>query len=288
MFLLIACLFINSWIGVIFKYFHKYTVDNFQAITVNYFVCLLTGSVVMGEFALPRDIFDKSWFWLAVFLGFLFVLTFNLMALTVRHFGVGIATIFQKMSLVAPAILAMVWYGESSSITRIAGITLALGSIFLLNQKKSGQEGHTHSKWEMLLPMTIFVGSCVVDTSLFLVEKEKLAPNGDIQFVSSLFFFAGVFGLLKLIYESIRGKVQYAHKNILGGIALGIPNFFSIYLLLMLLAKGWDGSVVFPVNNVGVLLLAAIFGFVLFNEKWNKKRLTGFFLAISAIILIAL
>jgi drug/metabolite transporter (DMT)-like permease len=249
---------------------------------------LLTGSVVSGEFALPAQIWEKDWFWVAVFLGFLFVLTFNLMALTVRHFGVGIATIFQKMSLVAPAILAMVWYNETSSVTRIAGIVMALGSVFLLNQKNSGHADHGYSRWELLLPMTIFVGSCLVDTSLFLVEKEKLAPNGDIQFVSSLFFFAGVFGLMKLVYLFAKGKIRYEHKNVLGGIALGIPNFFSIYLLLLLLANGWEGSLVFPVNNVGVLLLAAVFGYVLFGEKWTRIRLTGFFLAIAAIVLIAM
>lgn len=288
MLLLIACLFINSWIGVIFKYFHKYSVDNFQAITVNYFVCLLTGSFILGEFALPSEIWKKDWFWIAVFLGFLFVLTFNLMAETVRHFGVGIATIFQKMSLVAPAILAIVWYQETSSLTRIAGIALALASIFLLNQKNSDSEEHGHSRWELLLPMTIFVGSCLVDTFLFLLEKEKLAPNGEIQFVSSLFFFAGVFGFIKLLFLFAKGKISYNHKNIIGGIALGIPNFFSIYLLLLLLAKGWEGSLVFPVNNVGVLVLAAVFGYLLFGEKWTKKRLAGFVLAITAIVLIAL
>lgn len=288
MILLIVCLLINSLIGVIFKYFNKYEINNAQAITTNYFVCLFTGSLVLGRFALPPNIMEKDWFWVAVLLGLLFVVTFNLMAMTVQHFGVGVATIFQKMSLIAPALLAVFYYGESAPTTKISGIVLAVLAIVLLSYKKSKSGGSSHHGWVVFLPMTIFLGSCVVDSCLFLVEKEKWAPNGDIEFVSALFFFGGVFGLINLFISYLKGKFTFQLKNVYGGIFLGIPNFFSIYLLLLLLAKGWDGSVVFPVNNVGVLVMAAIFGYFLFGERWTKMTVAGFFLACTSIVLIAL
>ncbi|MBK8620907.1 MAG: DMT family transporter [Saprospiraceae bacterium] len=288
MILLIVCILINSLIGVIFKYFNKFEINNAQAITTNYFVCLLTGSLVLGRFALPSDIMQKDWFWVAVLLGLLFVITFNLMAKTVQHFGVGVATIFQKMSLIAPALLAVFYYGEAAPITKIFGIVLAVLSIVLLSYKKNKSDSPSHHGWVVFLPMTIFLGSCVVDSCLFLVEKESWAPNGDIEFVSALFFFGGVFGLINLIISSFNGKFLFQIKNVVGGFVLGIPNFFSIYLLLLLLAKGWDGSVVFPVNNVGVLIMAAIFGYVLFKERWTKMTVAGFLLACTSIVLIAI
>lgn len=288
MLLLIVCLVINSLIGVIFKYFDVFKINNVQAITVNYFVCLLTGSVVLGRLALPGDLFSKPWFFLALGLGLLFVFTFNLMAMTVQHFGVGIATIFQKMSLIAPAILAMVFYGEAITFPKIAGISLAIIAIFLLNLKKKETQNTHHAAWILLLPISIFVGSCIIDTSLFLVERESLAPNGDIEFVASLFFFAGCFGLLHILYTALTKGVEWKSKNIMAGVILGIPNFFSIYLLLVLLANGWEGSVVFPVNNVGVLVLSALYGYLLFQERWNVTKKIGFALALVAIILIAL
>lgn len=287
MLILIVCLFINSLIGVIFKYFNTFKINNMQAITVNYFVCLVTGSVVLGRVALPSDLFQKPWFWLALGLGLLFVFTFNLMALTVQYFGVGIATIFQKMSLIAPAVVAMVVYDEAATWTKIAGIILAILAIFLLNNKKDEHQNPLHTGWILLLPVSIFLGSCFVDTSLFLVEKESLAPNGDIEFVASLFFFAGCFGLLHIIFEMFRKPFHWRFKNVLAGTLLGIPNFFSIYLLLLLLANGWEGSVVFPINNVAVLILSAFYGFVLFHERWNVYKKSGFVLALLAILLIA-
>ncbi|MFZ1704226.1 MAG: EamA family transporter [Saprospiraceae bacterium] len=288
MVLLVFCLVINSLIGVIFKLYHKYGIDNYQAITINYFICVLTGSVVLGKLALPSDLFDKPWFWISVFMGFLFVVTFNLMALTVQNFGVSIATIFQKMSLIAPALLAIFIYNESAPVTKMVGIFLAIMSIILLSYNKQKNQDIFHAGWIVFLPISIFVGSCIVDSCLYLVDKEALAPNGDIEFVSSLFFFAGFFGLIKLIYLSFRKKVVIKTKNIIGGIALGIPNFFSIYLILLLLSKGWQGSVVFPVNNVGVLILATFFGYLFFKEKLTGIKIVGFVLACTAITLIAL
>ncbi|MBK7524245.1 MAG: EamA family transporter [Saprospiraceae bacterium] len=140
MLLLGLCLLINSFIGVIFKWFETHRVDNLAAITSNYFVCLLTGSVVYGKWALPPDLFEKKWFWLAVLMGLLFIITFNLMALTVQKFGVSIATIFQKMSLIAPAILAISLYGEPAPWTKICGILLAILAIVLLSYKKGKTE----------------------------------------------------------------------------------------------------------------------------------------------------
>jgi drug/metabolite transporter (DMT)-like permease len=288
MVLLGLCLLINSFIGVIFKWFETHKVDNLAAITSNYFVCLLTGSVVYGKWALPSDLFYKNWFWLAVLMGLLFIITFNLMALTVQNFGVSIATIFQKMSLIAPAIIAMSWYDEPAPWTKITGILLAILSIVLLSYKKGKSEESIHLGWMVFLPVSIFLGSCVVDSCLFLVEKEGWAPNGDIEFVSSLFFFAGVFGFIMWAYKKIRNPVKLEFKNILGGIALGVPNFFSIYLLLLLLSKGWEASVVFPINNVGVLLFAALFGYLFFKERLTGIKIAGFIMACLSITLISL
>ncbi|MBK8886256.1 MAG: EamA family transporter [Saprospiraceae bacterium] len=128
----------------------------------------------------------------------------------------------------------------------------------------------------------------MIDASLYLIEKKNLAQNGDIGFVASLFLFAGINGLLILTIQLFSGKTKLAWKNIIGGIALGIPNFFSIYLLVLALQQGWGGSIVFPVNNVGILVVAAIFGLVFFKEKLTPYKLAGFALAILSIVLITM
>jgi len=290
MLILIACIILNALIGVIFKLFNKYKIDNLQAIVVNYFVCVITASVVIGGNPIPIDLTTQPWFWYALGLGSIFIIIFNLMALTVQNFGVVIATIFQKMSLLAPTLIAILIYGETSNMIKWVGIASSVAAIFLLSyQKKEKDVNETHhSQFIWMLPIATFLGSCLIDSALYLVEKQNLAENGDIGFVASLFLSAALNGLIILTIQVIRKKEVLKLKNLVGGTALGIPNFFSIYLLLLALQQGWGGSVVFPVNNVGVLVMAAFFGIVLFKERLTPIRILGFVLAVLAIVLITL
>lgn len=288
MWILLTCIILNAFIGVIFKFYQKFEIDNLQAIIINYLTCVITASVVLGEWAIPSNLFEQKWIWIAIGLGVTFILVFNLMALTVQKFGVVVATIFQKMSLIAPTIIAIIFYHELSPFTKILGICCAIISIVLLSYQKREKDVTIKDKWLWLLPFSTFIGSCVIDTSLFLVEIEKYAPNGDIGFVATLFLFAGISGLVLLFIKSLYVPQKINLKTVVGGIALGIPNFFSIYLLLLLLSKDWGASVVFPINNVGILVFSAIFGYIFFKEKMNNLKLAGFILAVTSIILIAL
>ncbi|MBK9257570.1 MAG: hypothetical protein IPM42_19080 [Saprospiraceae bacterium] len=288
MILLILCIILNALIGVAFKLFDKYGIDNFQAITVNYIVCVLTASVVAGGNPLPDNLLTLPWFKYAFLLGVIFIIVFNIMALTVQHFGMVITTIFQKMSLIAPALIAIIFFGETSSFLKWFGIIASVLSIILLSYQKNNERKSVLSKWVLMLPILTFLFSCVIDSSIFLIQYHGLVNNGDPGFVATLFLSAGFTGFVILIIQYLRGKVKFRLKNLVGGIALGVPNFFSIYLLLLVLANGWGGSVVFPINNVGVLSVSAVFGLFIFNERLTNIKLTGFAVAVIAIVLIAI
>jgi hypothetical protein len=79
--ILIACIILNAFIGVIFKLFHRYNIDNLQAIVINYFVCVATAMAVKGGSPIPSDLSAQPWFYYALGLGFIFIIVFNLMAL---------------------------------------------------------------------------------------------------------------------------------------------------------------------------------------------------------------
>ncbi len=285
---LIFCIVLNALIGVIFKLFEKFKVDNVQAIVVNYIVCVLTAAVVSKGNPFPDGLTNQPWFWTAVGLGGLFILVFNLIALTVQYAGIMVATIFQKMSLVAPSILAILIYHESSGVFKWLGILLSVLAIFMIsysNEQEKTKTSKVNKKW--LYPLLTFLGSCLIDSSLFLVEKNNLVSEGDVGFVAGLFLFAAICGVIILVIKMMRKELVLRQKNIIGGVILGIPNFFSIYLLLLALQQGWEGSVVFPINNVGVLVLAAFFGILFFKESLNAYKIAGFVMSLIAIILIA-
>jgi multidrug transporter EmrE-like cation transporter len=73
-------------------------------------------------------------------------------------------------------------------------------------------------------------------------------------------------------------------RSWLAGIILGIPNFFSIYLLF----KSYDTLPLAPqqilsLANVGVVIFAAILGVTLFKEKVTIQKTSGLLLCLAAL-----
>jgi len=288
MLILFSCILLNSLISVIFKLFEKFNVDNLQAIVINYLTCVLTAFVVSYQNPFPSNLFLQPWIGFAIGLGMLFIFVFNLFAITVQKSGVMVSTIFQKMSLVAPALIAILYYNEPSGIIKWAGIIVSMMAIVLLSYNPANQNKSQLTKKIWIYPLLTFLGSCIIDSSIYLVQKNNLVQKGDMGFIASLFLFAGITGCLFLVFRWLQGQTTIKLKNITAGISLGVPNFFSIYLLLLALQQGWEGSVVFPINNVGILVLAALFGIALFKEKVNRFKLIGFMLSLIAILFVAL
>jgi drug/metabolite transporter (DMT)-like permease len=276
-------------IGVLFKLFKTYEVDNLQAIIVNYFVCVITGTIIYREAVVTMDMFHQPWFPYALGLSFLFITIFNVVAMTVQKLGILVTTLFQKMSLVWPTIFGILIYNESTGAYKLLGLLFAFISIFLINYSP----GIKLNKKQLLglgtvLAIVTWLGSGLIEVLLYYVKIEGLSEGQDIQFTSTLFFLAGVLGLGYFLLTSIKKRPQIKAKSIIAGILLGIPNFFSIYWILVLLDRGMEASSLFPMLNVGVLVTNAAIGVLVFKESLGLVRSIGLGLALGAIVLLVL
>jgi len=284
---MLLTLIANVLILIAFKLFPKFNVNNVNAIIINYFVAVITGSIVLGKIPFDKSAFSQEWFPYAVFLGFVFIAVFNIVALTIQKTGVVIGTLFQKMSLLFPVVAAMFFYGEDIFAKRIAGISLAIASIIIINFPNGNSDGISEGtegiKKFWYLPLLTLLGSGLIELLLYHVDVKGIAPNGDISFVTFLFFTAGVSGF---VIKIIMGKWKVSKNDIIAGISLGIPNFFSIYLLLKSLSSGIEASVLFPFINVGTILSGVLLGYFVFKEAMGRNKTIGVLLAIIAIYLI--
>jgi len=288
MILLAACIAFNVSISILFKLFAIWKIDIQQAIVTNYIFCFITAGFVHGSMPINYDILNEKWLPYALLLGMLFIVVFNITALTVRYSGVMVSSIFQRMSLIAPAFIAMVFFNEASHFQKWLGIAIAILAIILISiSSSSGQKKGSQEVRSWVFPALTFIGASVVDTSLFLAEQYKIASGTDIRFLTAVFLSAGISGFVWLIYLFWTGKKQWAWQNAAAGAVLGVLNFFSLYFLVYALHHGWDGSVLFPVNNMGVLLLAALTGVLIFKEDLTLNKIIGFVLATGAIVLLA-
>ena len=289
MLLLLLCIFCNVLFAIIFKGFASKGVDNLNAIIVNYFVCVVVASLFLGESAVPLDLISKPWFIWSIILSILFIGGFNIMALSFQKSGVALTVIIQKMSLVMPAAFAIALYGETLNLMKVLGICAALFAIVLVNRPTDNSISKLSIKDPiLLLPLLTLVVSGIIEIILYYVQVEQFVTDDTVHFTATSFGFAGLFGLFYSLYRQIKTGIRIGLKEVIGGVVLGVPNFFSIYLLVYLLSQGWQGSVLFPVNSVSILVLTAIVGFILFKETPDRFKLMGMALGVLAIVLISI
>lgn len=289
MLFLILSILSSTAIVIVFKLFGRFQVQTFQAIVFNYWVCVICGWIVMGEFPIQTSMFRESWFPFSLLLGTIFILTFNIIAKTVEHFGITISAIMQRMSVLLSVPFALIAYNEPLPLLKILGLAAAILAIVFANvpDKKNVVPKALPHGWMWLFPALILLFSGLIEIVLMYVERST-AGEANLAFTTLLFGTAAAIGTLRVGTELALGKGKLAWKNVWAGIALGVPNFGSIYFILLALKVGWGGSVVFPVNNVGVIALAVTAAWLVFSEKLSKINILGVLLAIAAIILIGL
>jgi len=285
MVLLLLCISANVVLALLFKVFPKYEIRNFPAIVVNYFVSILVGSVFAKEFVIKADIYQSDGLFYIIALSLLFITGFNILGKSFQIFGIAFTTIIQKMSILISAFFAILVYQDPANAAKILGLLVAVVAIVLVNfvpKEKRGQTGDIASS-QYAYPFLAFLLSGIIEVILLVVGKEGYMTNS-IEFVSAAFALAGIIGLI-FIMATHRPIITL--REIGAGILLGVPNFLTIYLLILLVEKGWDGSVLFPLNNIGVLLASTVIGYLLFKESFDRYKLIGILAALLSIFLIS-
>ncbi len=275
----------SSWIFITFKLFAKYNVDTLQAIIFNYIVACTSGLVAYTEALEINRIPSFSWFYGTIMLGFIFILVFNFMAITTQKNGLSVAAVASKMSVAIPVVFGIIVYNESTGTLRIVGIIIALIAVYMTSMKNVG--GVSIKKENLIYPLLVFIGGGVIDTTLKFMETNYVAKMDIPIFSATIFGFAAILGILILVWKGIRGTLRITAKNIIAGICLGVPNYFSIYFLIQALRyENMDSSTIFIINNVAILLVSTFAGILLFKEKLIFKNWIGIILAIISILLV--
>ncbi len=275
----------SSLIFIIFKLFAVFRVQTLYAIVTNYAVACTVGLLYYDGIVELKEIPGKSWFPGTLALGVLFILVFNIMAGTSQKLGISVASVATKMSLVIPVVMGILLYDEKLGPLKVLGIFMALAAVYFASVK---EKPLVPEKYSFLLPLLLFLGSGIIDASIKYMEG-TLVSKSELSLFSALVFASAAFsGLVFVGLRIPRHPLRFNGRNLLGGIALGVPNFFSIYFLLRALgSKTLNSASVFTLNNVAIVMFSTLLGIVLFREKISRKNWAGIALAVISIILVA-
>ncbi|WP_026763046.1 hypothetical protein [Sediminibacterium salmoneum] len=291
MIFLIGSIVLTSYLLLSFKVCGRLNIPVFPAIVFNYITCVVTGSVVNGSFPIHANSISQPWFQWAMVMGTLFITSFNLIGITAQKIGVSVASVANKLSLIIPVILSVVLYGEKVVGWEIVGILLAMVAVVFTCYPQSG-DGSVTANLSMFqkigLPALVFIGSGFLDALINHVQQSYVTKETNNAFLISGFLSAASIGFVVLMYQYKTRKLIFHRNQILAGICIGIPNYFSIWCLVHFLQNSpWETSASIPVNNMGIVLFSTLVAAILFKEKLSAINWAGIVLSAIAIYLIA-
>lgn len=295
---LILAIVFSTGVFVAMRLFERFSLDNHQALMWNYVFASGTGFLMCKQFDTLPQLVGEPWFGLSLLTGFWFIFTYLLMTASTQRSGVTVTSLSSKLSVVLPTLAGVLLFSERLNFVASMGIVLALVALVLVVGRgapridsntvqphaRNDMRGKASRSW--LLPLCIFFGTGTGDILMKLTEQRNGADDMSFM-IAFIYFIALLFGILIVAYDLIRGKSKWQWKSAVGGIGLGVINFFSTFCVYHAM-RCFDNVVLFPVYNIGVVSLTALTGWLLFKEKLTWKNYLGLAIAIIAVILITL
>ena len=295
-FYLIAAILCSTGVFVAMRLFERFRLDNHQALMWNYVFATCTGFLMCKQFDTPAQLVTEPWFGLSLITGFWFIFTYILMTASTQRSGVTVTSLSSKLSVVLPTLAGVILFSEKLNLVASTGIVLALVALVLVVGGKNGSSSRIDShiaqssarndmrgkNW--LLPVFIFFGTGTGDILMKLTEQKNTAPDMSFM-IAFIYLIALLFGILLVVSDLIRKKSRWQWKSAIGGIGLGVINYFSTFFVYQAMRQ-FDNVVLFPIYNIGVVSLTALTGWLLFKEKLTWKNYLGLAIAIIAVILI--
>lgn len=291
----------SASIALIFKYTENANTNRYLITRSNYFIAFLTSLFMILSRGLLSDITPEISFvedfklfsstsshtlspyssiiWglmVGGVAGFFFFLSFIYYQKSVKENGVGISGTIAKLGILIPMIFSIIIWKELPSGLQWLGIALSLVSILIVNLSPKSLEKVDMKPTIILL--FIFGGMAEFSTKIY--QKYALNEYKDV-FLFAVFFVA----FLISAFYTLRENRKITKKDILTGFAVGIPNLFSSYFLILSLAT-LKTSVAFPIYSAGSIVLINIGGFLIFKEKIARKNQVAILLTVIALVLI--
>ncbi len=281
-YLILAILF-STGVFVAMRLFERFKLDNHQALMWNYVFASGTGFAICEHWDTVPQLVGEPWFGLSLLTGFWFIFTYLLMTASAQRSGVTVTSLSSKLSVVLPILAGVIMLGEKLNFVTTLGIVLALVALVLVLERKKDSGERNNRSW--LLPVCIFFGTGTGDILMKITEQQN--SGDDLGFmIAFIYFVALVFGVIIVIWDIARGKSKWQWKSALGGIGLGVINFFSTSSVYHAM-RSFDNVVLFPIYNIGVVSLTALIGWLFFKEKLTLKNYIGLVIAVIAVVLIA-
>lgn len=259
--------------------------DRFVVAGTNYVTAAVLAAVIgdVTQFGI-----GAKWTAISLATGFGFIAGFWMLMASLRRIGLAIPTSAARLSMLIPVTGSILLFNERPTMLQIAGITAGVAAFVMLGASQRSGAPRTDAdapaggsrldlrSVAMLVAIFLIVGS----TDFTMKAVQSYGVDKDAMtffiFVSAALFCWGV---------ALARRTPIVGRDVLLGIALAIPNYCSVYFLLLAL-RHLNASVVFPVVSSGAVITITLVAVIFWRERLNRAAWIGIALAAVAVALL--
>ncbi len=265
---LIFAIISSALVSIIMRYSEKYIDNNISMLSINYLMCLILAGIHMGfhHLYIPLHGMNQSII-LGIINGILYLSGFILLQRNINKNGIILSSLFMKLGILIPMLVSIFIFKELPSIIQLTGFIIAIISIIFMNIKK--EETNINFKFGLLLLLII---NGITDTMSKIFDEV-----GNTILSEQFLFYTFLFAFILCIVLTFIKKQNFYKNEVIYGLLIGIPNYYSARFLLESL-QSVPAVIVYPTYSVGTIIVVTIVGIFIFKEtlyKYQKISMIG-------------
>ncbi len=275
---LILTIICSTSIALILKFNNVRKGNELVLLMGNYFVAsIITLVMIFAE----RDLnYSTSTLLFGLLLGSTFVYSFFAFAKAVAAAGTPLASLSSRLSVIIPVFFSIIIYSEIPDISDYFGFSLAIVTIILFYFSLKSNKSRKLLPVDFLYLFIVLAGIGINDFGMKIFQQWRPAEEKSFfLFVifTSAFFYTAIVVFFK--------RIKITLKDFTRGNMLGVPNIFSSFFLIGAL-NSLPGIIVYPVVNIGIIVLTTILAMLIWKEKVDIFGTGALIFGILAIILL--
>ncbi|MBO4418692.1 MAG: DMT family transporter [Oscillospiraceae bacterium] len=277
---LVLAILSSAAMAIVLKCFREQKGNRYGILLGNYLTCVVISVIMLPDKGL---ILSGNWITLICGIGggIFFVLALVCMQSSIRVNGAGLSSAFARLGLIVALGLSILLFREQPTAMQFVGIGLAMAAIVVL--RSDGTKQQRRRGGFGLLLLTLCASGCA-DAMAKVFESYGSKAQDSLYFFWLFITAILLCGALALVEKKKTGK-GFRPGEFAAGVLVGIPNYFSSYLLLRSLQE-LRATVVYPTYSTATILLVMGLSALFFRERLTKRQWPGILLILAAIVLL--